>query len=97
MNTMPGFTAEASLYNASTRYRATSEAAVHGGLVQPAGPFSDYATVDRSLPFLGPVYTPRPIWCLRRRCQDVAPPGYPPHLVCWTILGVWNPFTHSCE
>ena len=35
---MPGFTAEASLYNSEARYRATTEAAVYGGLVQPASP-----------------------------------------------------------
>ena len=33
---MPGFMAEASLYNSEARYRATTEAAVYGGLVQPA-------------------------------------------------------------
>jgi len=32
---IPGFTAEASLYNVSARYRATAEAAVYG-FVQPA-------------------------------------------------------------
>ena len=35
---MPGFMAEASLYNSEARYRATTEAAVYGGLVQPASP-----------------------------------------------------------
>jgi hypothetical protein len=34
---MPGFTAEASLYDVSTRYRATAEASFYGGPVQPAG------------------------------------------------------------
>jgi hypothetical protein len=33
---MPGFTAEASLFSVSTRYQATAEATVYGGLVQPA-------------------------------------------------------------
>jgi hypothetical protein len=97
MNAIPGFTAEASLYNASTSYQAASEAAVHGGLVQPAGPLSDYANADTPFPSLGPVYTPRPVWCLMRRCKDVAPPGHPPFLLCWTVVGIWNSVTHRCE
>jgi hypothetical protein len=37
---IPGFTAEASLFNSNMHYQATTEATVYGGIVQPAGPFS---------------------------------------------------------
>lgn len=96
-NTMPGFTAEASLYNAGTGFRATLGTKVPGGLVQPAGPFSDYATLEGSLASLGPVYTPKPTWCFTRRCKNVAPPGRPPRLLCTTVLGIWNSVTRRCE
>jgi hypothetical protein len=33
---MPGFTAEASLFNGDIHYQATTAATVYGGLVQPA-------------------------------------------------------------
>ena len=33
---MPGFTAEASLFNVSTRYQATIEDVFHDGIVRPA-------------------------------------------------------------
>ena len=48
MNTMnmPGFTAEASLYNGNARYQATAEASFYGGIVQPAQLFSDSTTVS---------------------------------------------------
>ena len=60
---IPGFTAEASLYNVSARYRATAEAAVYGGLVQPA--LSDRIEL----------YPIR--WCLKWDCFDI-PPYYAP-------------------
>jgi len=44
---IPGFTAEASLCNGNVRYHATTEATFHGGLVQPASPFSDRINPDR--------------------------------------------------
>jgi hypothetical protein len=48
---IPGFTAEASLYNVSARYRATAEASFYGGIVQPAG--SDvFDPGGSSVPFL---------------------------------------------
>lgn len=61
----PGFTAEASLYTSDVRYRATAEASVHGGLVQPASPFSD--RIDPNQPVLSIV---PPGWgnCLKRSC-----------------------------
>jgi hypothetical protein len=93
MNTLPGFAAEASLYNVSTRYQATPEATVHGGLVQPASPFSDYANLDTSFPFFGPVYTPRPIPCFKWQCFQL--PNQNPH--CFQTLGFWNSATHRCE
>jgi hypothetical protein len=94
LNTLPGFTAEASLCNVSTRYQVTTEATVHGGLVQPAGPTSDYATLDNSLSLLfGPVYTPRPRWCFKWHCIQL--PNQNPH--CFQTLGFWNSATQRCE
>jgi hypothetical protein len=61
---IPGFTAEASLYSGSARYRATAEAAVYGGLVQPA--LSDRIELY-----------PR-LWCLKWACIEV-PPNWFPH------------------
>ena len=83
---MPGFTAEASLYNVNERYQATAQATVYGGLVQPAGPFSTVFRPDR------------PIFCLKRVCKDVAPAGHVPQLVCnFFRFGIWNPVTRRCE
>ena len=66
MNTMhmPGFTAEASLYNGNVRYRSTTGAAFYGGIVQPAFRFSDVVTLD------SPYRIFRPGWgnCLKRVC-----------------------------
>ena len=59
---IPGFTAEASLFNVSTRYQATAEASFYGGLVQPAQIFSDSTTVSG-----GPIFhLPQP--CLKYVC-----------------------------
>lgn len=80
---VPGFTAEASLYNVSARYRATAEASSYGGLVQPAG---------------SPVFDPdRPIWCLRYVCA-FWDPNEPWHCWGWVrIVGVRNPVTGHCD
>lgn len=83
--TIPGFTAEASLHNGGTRYQATPLDSSYGGLVQPAGPFSTVFHPDR------------PIFCLKRVCEDVAPAGQRPHLVCHLGFGIWNPVTRRCE
>jgi hypothetical protein len=42
---MPGFTAEASLFNGDVHYQATTAATVYGGFVQPA--FSDVYTLRK--------------------------------------------------
>jgi hypothetical protein len=97
MNLLPGFTAEASLYKESAGYQAAAAATIHGGLVQPASPFAEETILDKSLTFLGPVFTPRPAWCFRQRCKNVAPPGHKPLLLCSTVLGFWNPVTQRCE
>ncbi len=47
---IPGFTAEASLYNGNARYQATAEANFYGGIVQPAQ--SDVFDPDRPIPHL---------------------------------------------
>ena len=93
VNTMPGLTAEASLYNVGTRYQATAKTKVQGGLVQPAGPFSDYATLDGPFASIGPVYIPKPIPCLKWQC--IPRPTQNPH--CFRTLGFWNSTTHRCE
>ena len=36
---IPGFSAEASLFNVNTRYQATTEASFYGGIIQPASDF----------------------------------------------------------
>lgn len=92
-NALPGFTAEASLPNVSTRYQVTAGTTVHGELVQPAGPFSDYATLDESFASIGPVYIPRPIPCLKWQC--IQRPNQNPY--CFRTLGFWNSATHLCE
>ena len=79
---MPGFTAEASLYNGNVRYQSTTEATRYGGLVQPAQVFSDV------------FYTDRPIWCLKCHWVDLPPYGKP---FCIKVLGFWNPVTRSCD
>ena len=69
MNTMhmPGFTAEASLYNGNVRYQSTTRATFYGGIVQPAGPFSNVVSDPggSSFPHIFP-----PGWgnCLKRVC-----------------------------
>ena len=55
--TIPGFTAEASLYNGNVRYRATTEASFYGGIVQPAQIFSDVVMLY-------------PWWCWEQVCID---------------------------
>ena len=90
---MPGFTAEASLYNVNERYQATAQATVYGGLVQPAQ--SDMyiphdplrVTPDRS------VYHPRSLFCLKTQII-IGPNGGKTPL---TVLGFWNPITGRCE
>ena len=59
---IPGYTAEASLFNVSTRYQATAEATVYGGIVQPA---SDVFFPNRPVPGLS-----FPFWgnCLKLVC-----------------------------
>ena len=64
---IPGFTAEASVSNVGTRYQAVAEARFYGGIVQPAGPFSDVVSdpYGSSFPHIFP-----PGWgnCLKREC-----------------------------
>jgi hypothetical protein len=82
---LPGFTAEASLYNGDLRYQSTTEATCYGGLVQPAQDFSTVFDPDR------------PIFCFVKRCVAVSPPNQNPQLVCRWEVGIWNQFTHSCD
>jgi hypothetical protein len=95
---IPEFSAEASLFNSAMRYQAAPDATFYDGLVTPAA----FDTLDpgRQFPVLGlgpDTYHPRPAYCLKRNCRDIAPPGHPPRLLCWWGLGVWNFVTHACE
>jgi len=93
--TIPNFTAEASLFHINVRYQAHIAPGFKDE-IQPAQ--SDVFHPDRPLPFLySDVYHPRPLYCLKRRCTNVAPPGYPPKLLCRWELGFWNRVTASCE
>ena len=91
---IPGFTAEASLFNVGTRYQATTEASFYGGIVQPASPFSDVFHPDRPVPVLySHVFHPRPVFCLKRLSViDHNGIPYP-----YYLAGIWNPVTGSCE
>jgi hypothetical protein len=96
---IPGFTAEASLFNVSTRYQGTAEAGFYGGLVQPASLFSNVFYPDQPVPVLSSqlFYPNRPFFCLRTVCTDVAPPGQTPRLLCRREIGFWDPVTASCS
>jgi hypothetical protein len=88
---IPGYTAEASLFNVSTRYQATAQASAYGGIVQPAQ--SDVFYPHRPVPFLSSSIPTRPLYCLKYNCVDL--PNRGPF--CWRVLGIWNPRTASCE
>ena len=89
---MPGYTAEASLSSVGTRYHAATQARVHAGVIRPAG-FSDYLDLDTPFASIGPVFTPRPLPCLKWQC--IHPPNQNP--ICFRTLGFWNSATHRCE
>jgi hypothetical protein len=90
---IPGFAAEASLYNGNVSYQATAEASFYGGIVQPAQ--SDVFYPGRPVPFLSShlFYPGRPIYCLKRLVwfdhNGTPHPYYSP--------GIWNPLTARCE
>jgi len=90
---MPGFTAERALSTIVGGYQASAQPSVHTGLVEPAGPFSEYVDADPAFASLGPVYTPKPIPCLRWQCIHV--PNRNP--ICFRTLGFWNAATKRCE
>jgi len=71
---MPGFNAEASLFNVSTRYQATTEISFYGGIVLPAQ-FSDVFDPHRQVPFLSTqLFDPYPpVLCLRWVCLEYNP------------------------
>jgi hypothetical protein len=95
---IPGFTAEASLYNGNTRYRATAEDSFYGDLVQPAGSGVLSDPYGSSAPFLSTqlFFPDHPVWCLTQECAI----KYPDSRVCrvwrWTV-GVLNPVTGHCD
>jgi hypothetical protein len=66
---IPGFTAEASLYNGNVRYQATTEGGFYGGLVQPASPFSDVIYRDRPVLSLFGLSSPY-LYCWELRCFE---------------------------
>lgn len=95
---IPGFTAEASLYNSNVPYQSTTEATVYGGIVQPAGPFSDVFDPNRPVPGIF-----HPGWgnCLKYVCSfPEYYPGFPVRECRWVVaicqpikiaeLNVWS-------
>ena len=95
---IPGFTAEASLYNGNTRYRAAAEDSFYGGLVQPAGSGVLSDPYGSSVPFLSTqlFFPDHPVWCLTWKCAKT----YPDSLLCrdWRpTVGVLNPVTGHCD
>ena len=79
---IPGFTAEASLYDVGTRYQATTETSFYGGLVLPA-----WTLFDRK----------RPIPCLKTVCTLIHRPLQNPRLDCRWEVGYVNQVTGSCS
>jgi hypothetical protein len=73
---IPGFTAETSLYNGNVHYQATTEATVYGGIVQPAGPFSDVFNPNEPVPVLS-IFPPGWGNCLKRVCIPHVSHGLP--------------------
>lgn len=57
---IPGFTAEAALYNVGARYQASAGTVIHGGLVRPA--LSDRIDLYLRLPCLKWTCIDRPPW-----------------------------------
>ena len=89
---MPGFNAEASLFNVSTRYQATTETSFYGGIVLPAQ-VSDVFDPHRQVPFLSTQLfdRDRPVLCLRQHCL-LWDPNDPLHCRkgAWVqVVGVW--------
>ena len=82
---MPGFTAEASLYNVNERYQATAQGTVCGGLVQPAGPFSDRIDLDQDRPYL---YRPFRWNCLKWVCDHRVVHGLPVLVNCRWVSAI---------
>ena len=78
---IPGFAAEASLYNEGALYRAHAQAAVGDGLVQSA--------LSDRIDLWG-----RRAWCLIENCVYIPPYGTP---LCWRTIGIRNPVTGRCE
>jgi hypothetical protein len=62
--TIPGFTAEASLYKTDERYLAAADTGFYDGLVRPA--YSDTLDEETSLSPL--MYTPHVYNCLKKVC-----------------------------
>jgi len=95
---IPGFTAEASLYNVSTCYWVTAKANFYGGLVQPADsgvlsdPYGSSALFHSTQLF----FPDHPVWCLKWKCAF----KYPDSRLCsdWRLtVGVLNPVTGHCD
>ena len=100
INKMPGFTAEASICITTTRYQATTELSVHGGLVQPAGPFDVYRpppAVHSRWGSPSDIYRPEefPQFPCPDRYTTIWDPGRGPIRV--VVPGFWNSVTQRCE
>jgi hypothetical protein len=83
---MPGFTAEASLYNVNERYQATADAPHYGVVVQPAINYSEIA--DKFYGgSLGALLGDPQLRCWRFGCTWVVKPPYPPTCI-WGLQWV---------
>jgi hypothetical protein len=78
---MPGFTAEASLFNVKGRYQSTSKTPSYGQIVQPAADM--FIDVNR------------PMWCLSALHCGIDRWGQP--RCSNTGFGFWNRTTHKCD
>ena len=68
---IPGFTAEASLYNVNERYQAITDAPHYGGIVQPAAdPVEQHVPVFSRPSFLDRCF-------LIYTCRFIQVPGHP--------------------
>lgn len=83
---MPGFTAEASLFNGDIHYQATTAATVYSGFVQPALFRLRFDEI-----YTGGIFLAEPD-CFKTQCIFL-----PSGDVCFKIPGFYNFFTHMCE
>lgn len=78
---MPGFSAEAAVFNVNRYYQATAESVTYGGTVQPAGN--------------GVTFPSPPFPCIKRIC--IPDPVRFFKCNWYYTIGFWNRATGRCE